>query len=121
MTTFWPAVIRTPASSVSRFAVRRMYTTGLTQRSSSSTADARRASRSASEPRQLVGVGEQRVKAAGHEVAGGVAAGVDQQQEEQSEVDDVEVLAVDRREGDDSGQVVGRLGPAGLPHTAARS
>ena len=39
MTTFWPAATGTPSISVSRRAVRRMYTTGLTQRSSSSTAD----------------------------------------------------------------------------------
>ena len=67
------------------------------------------------EPRQLLRVGEERVHAAGHEVARRVAAGVDEQQEEEVEVDDVELVTVDGRVGDEAGEVVGGLGPPGLP------
>ena len=54
----------------------------------------------------LVGMFEQRDQPTAHEVAGGVAAGVDEQQEEEVEVDVVEALAVDLGAEDPARQIV---------------
>ena len=83
-----------PPSSRSSRAVRRKCITGVTQRSISSIAG-REQRGVGREPGALVGVLEQRERAAGDEVAGGLAARVHQQHEEHVDVDLREPVAVD--------------------------
>ena len=64
---------------------------------------------------------EQRIHPTGDQVASRVATCIDEQQEEEVEVDEVELVVVDRRRGDQRGQIVRRLGALALPHLRARS
>ena len=70
------------------------------------------------QPRQLLGMLEERVHSAGDEIPGRVTARVDEQQEEQVEVDDVELAVVDARRRDERGEIVGGFGALALPHLA---
>ena len=121
MTTFWPAAMRTP----SQFGVALRGPAHVDDRAHppQQLLDRRRQPgvEVLREPRQLRRVVEERVEASGDEVAGRVATGVDEQQEEEAEVDELELVAVDGRVGDDTGEVVGRLGPPGLPTRRSRS
>ena len=85
-TTFWPAAIGWPASSVSSVAVRRKWITGVAQRTISSTAVRVCASKSPYQQLALVGVLGERLHAVADRVARRLVAGHDEQDEERPEL-----------------------------------